>query len=127
MFPDEALFNALNVPTVTVLLDTVAGVIGIFSGSIIPQWFTSDKVINFYMTGQYSGGNENEEFLYTINCRAKTFAESQAIAQAVFFVLNRRNIGNMYFVCDILRTIPPENDADTFNTPIEILIKKRGA
>ena len=60
-----------------------------------------------------------------MNCRAKTDKESREIAQAVFAALNRADFQDYHTNCTVLPIIPPQDDTDTFNTPIEVLLKTR--
>ncbi len=125
MFGSDLLYTALNVTDVTDLLDTDEGQKGLFDGRLIPEWFTEDKVINFYSTGVIDGALEYGSYYYSVNCRAKTDGESRTIAQAVFTQLNRADFTDYHTNCSVLGTLPPQDDTDVFNTPVEVLIKTR--
>jgi hypothetical protein len=124
-FNSNLLYDALNVTDITDLLDTVSGVKGLFDGRSVPDFFTADKTINFYITSPINGGLEWSEYIYSVNCRAKTDGESREIAQVVFNKLNRADFNGYHTNCNVLGTIPPINDIDNFNTPIEVILKSR--
>jgi hypothetical protein len=119
------MYDALNQASITDLLDTVDGVKGLFDARAVPEFFTGFKTINFYLVSPISGALEWSEYRYSVNCRAKTDGESRAIAQAVFTALNRADFTDYHTNCDVLPTIPPADDTDVYNTPVEILLKTR--
>ena len=119
------LYNAINVSSVTDLLDTVSGVVGLFDGRVVPEFFTGFKTINFYLSSPFSGSQEWAEYNFSINCRAKTGAESRTIAAAVFDQLNRADFTDFHTNCDVLGTLPPIDSTDVFNTPVECILKSR--
>lgn len=121
MFGSDLLYSALNVSSITSLLDTN----GLFDGLLIPEWFDGFKTINFYLSGTASGAVEFGDYRYSVNCRAKTDGESRAIAQAVFNQLNRADFSGYHTNCSVLGTLPPQDDTDVFNTPIEVILKTR--
>jgi len=125
MFGSDLLYTAINVTDITDLLDTVDSVKGLFNARLIPEFFTGDNVINFYMTSPYSGNDEYNNYRYNINCRAKTDSESRAIAMAVFTQLNRADFIGYHTNIEVLGTLPPMDDTDVFNTPISVVLKSR--
>jgi len=125
MFGSDHLFTILNVSAVTNLLDTVGSVKGLFNSRSIPEFFTGFKTVNFYLSSPYNGSVEWEEYRYSINCRAKTDGESRAIAVQVFNLVNRADFTDGHTNCSVLGTLPPADDTDVFNTPIEVIIKTR--
>ena len=124
-FNSDLLFDALNQTSVTSLLDTQSSVLGLFDGRSIPEFFTLFKTINFYLISPFNGGLEWNEYKYSVNCRAKSDGESRVIAEAVFDALNRADFTDYHTNCNVLGTIPPQDDTDVFNTTIEILLKTR--
>lgn len=124
-FNSLKMYNALNQASITDLLDTVSTVKGLFDGRVIPEFFTSYKTINFYLTSPYSGSLEWEQYIYSVNCRAETDGESREIAEAVFNALNRADFSDYHTNCEVLPTLPPQDDTDVFNTPVEVLLKTR--
>lgn len=119
------LYTALNVTAITNLLDTYSTGKALFIEPVIPEKFTGSKSINAYMTSPANGALEYELYNYSASCRAKTAGESRTIAQAVHDAINRVNYTDYYIVSSIGVTIPPQDDTDNFNTPVEIIIKKR--
>jgi hypothetical protein len=107
------------------MLDSYLTTYALFNSYIIPADCTAKKTINFYQLGsidcrlEYGLGN------YTVNCRAETQAESEAIANAVITAVNRRSYTTYYLFCQLNQCVPPADNTDVFNTPVEITIKKR--
>lgn len=124
-FESDKMFDALNQTDITSLLDSQSGISGLFDSRVVPEFFTLNKTINFYLISPYSGALEWNEYIYSVDCRAKTDKESREIAQAVFDKLNRADFTDYHTYCDILPTIPPEDDNDVFNTPVEVNLKTR--
>lgn len=122
---NSTIYNALNVSGITALLGTYKTKTAIFSDALIPQDCTAEKTINFYASAPYSGVVEYSELIYTINCRAKTMKDSQTIAAAVRTAINRVSGIDYYITVDIIPTIPPADDRDNYNTPVEAKLKKR--
>ena len=123
-FNSDKIYDALNQSSITDLLDTVSDIKGLFDSRAIPDFFTSDKTINFYLLN-FDGSTEFQQYTYSVNCRAKTDGESLAIAQAVFNALNRADFTDYHTNCIIQTTLPPIDDNDVFNTPVEVLLKIR--
>ena len=124
-FNSDLMYDALNQASITGLLDTVSSIKGLFDSRGIPEFFTSPKTINFYLVSPINGALEWNEYIYSVNCRASTDGESRAIAQAVFTALNRADFTDYHTNCSVLGTIPPVDDTDVYNTPVEILLKSR--
>jgi hypothetical protein len=128
MFSSEDVYMALNVASITALLDDYEAsttVNALFDGHIIPQDFTGTESINFYMSGVFLGGIEWEEYRYSINCRSATDMGSRTMAKAVIDGINRVHYDDYFIVCSVLQTIPPMDKTDVYNTPVEATIKKR--
>lgn len=125
MLGSDKVYTALNVTNVTDLLDTFEGEKALFSDSLIPQTFGGDKSINFYMASPFSGGMEYNLYIYTANCRAKSYSDSRTIAEAVRSEVNRKKYTGCFMVANVLGTISPEDDTDNYNTPVEIIIKAK--
>jgi hypothetical protein len=125
LFGSDLLNNALNVAPITDLLDVYMSGKALFQGTLIPQDFTLDKSINIYMSGIYNAALEYDQYLYNISCRDKTETGSKTIAGAVITEINRVHYPDYYIVCSVLETIPPQDQTDNYNTPIEATIKAR--
>ena len=125
MFGATEIYNALNVSSITNLLDAWETEKALFNDSLIPESFTGKESINFYLSGTVDGGSEIPAYIYSVNCRSETFKKSVAMALAVYTALNRAYTNGGFKVCSILRTIPPVDPTDVYNTPIEIKIITR--
>jgi len=126
MFGSSEMYTALNITDITSLLDTYASSPALFSDDLLPQDFGADKKsINYYRVGLYDGGLEYSNYSYSINCRAKSKTESETIAQAVKDGINRTSYSDYFIVVNVLQTIPPIDDTDSYNTPLETTIKGR--
>ena len=125
MFGSNELYNALNDSAITDLLDAFSLSPALFSDSLIPQAFTGDASINFYMSGSYDATLSYDDYTYTVNCRDKSYSGSRTIAYAVISTINRVNYSDYYIVCKLMGTIPPMDDTDNYNSPVEVKIKKR--
>lgn len=128
MFNSEDIYTALNVAGITALLDDYEAsttVKALFDGIIIPQDFTGTESINFYMSGTFLAGMEYGNYRYSINCRSADYEDSRIMADMVIDSINRVSYPDHYIVCSVLQTIPPQDDTDVFNTPVEAILKKR--
>ena len=123
MLADNILYTALNVTDITDLLDDYELGKALWPEKIAPSNFDGDKYILFYMSSPFNAALEYGRYLYSINCRAKSKKKSQEIAIAVKDEINRRHYTNSFMTASILETIPPMNDTDNYNTPVEAIIK----
>jgi hypothetical protein len=129
VYGSSEIYTLLNVSAITTLLDSY--VIGetsyaaLFYDVLLPADFTGFKSINFYRTAAYAAAGEVQQFLYTINCRARTHAESVQIAYAVIAEINRVSFSSGFSICSLLPTLGPQDDTDVYNTPVEITLKLR--
>ena len=101
----------------------------IFNARMVPSDFNSLKTINFYATLPKSARAEFFESRWSVDCRSDVESESMNIASAVTDALNRvsSTVGsyNYFSVVDILGTIPPADNADVYNTPVQVYIRRR--
>lgn len=101
----------------------------IYSARLIPQTDTTYKTINYYLIGNFDGGLEYFNILWSIDCRSDNENESRQLAYLVFSLFNRYGATEgsyEYFaVCEILPTIPKLNDADVYNTPVQVTLRRR--
>ena len=101
----------------------------IYEGLKVPGDDDSEETINFYRINPFNGGLEYFESRFSIDCRSKSYLTSRDLASNVFTAINREFAtvnGKRYFaVCDILTTIPPVNDTDSYNTPVEVYLRRR--
>jgi hypothetical protein len=125
-FGHDEIYNALNVSAITDELDTGPDLSSaLWVSNVVPQDFAGNKSINVYTSGTYDPSLSYDEFTYTINCRAATYSESQAIAKAVVDNINRSHYTDYFILVFVLGTIPPADDQDNYNTPLTATIKKR--
>ncbi len=101
----------------------------IYNARMIPQTDDSAETINFYQAGTLNMTDEYFQLTWSIDCRAATDYTSQKIAGLVTTALNRVNTtvgGKDYFgTISILPTIPPADESDVYNTPVEIIVRRR--
>ncbi|HNX81919.1 MAG TPA: hypothetical protein PKL77_07215 [Candidatus Omnitrophota bacterium] len=102
----KALFNALIVPTVYS-----------FGGSSVK--ITAEKTINFYRIAPISTGSEVQRIVFQVNCRAPLLSQAETIGYAVFTQLHRRTYSGYFIRCKVLAPIPPADNTDTYNQPVE--------
>ena len=124
MFSSD-IYNALNVSSITNLLGDYANVKALFDSTVIPSDCSALRTINFYQTAPIDNRLEYGLGTYTVNCRAETQNEAETIAQAVVSAVNRRGSGDAFYYCQTGVTLPPQDETDVFNVPVEITIKKR--
>lgn len=125
MFGSDLLYSALNVSAITDLLDSYESGKALFGDYLVPQDFTGSKSINFYMINAYDASLDYKNYGYSINCRANDLDTSRSLAIAVIDEINRSNYTDCYMVCTVLSTIPPTDDTDNYNTPVEVTIKQQ--
>ena len=119
------IYTALNKTSITNLLDSYLSGKALFAEALMPESFTGNKSINFYMATSFNGGLEYREYTYSVSCRAQTQGEAQTIAEAVFDEINRTSYGDYYIVCRVNPVIPPRDERDNYNVPVEITLKTR--
>lgn len=129
MFGADLIYTALNVSAITDLLDSyIMDSItykALFNDVIIPSYFTGKKSINYYLISPVIGAANIEEYEYSINCRAETFKESLTMAYTVHTALNRIHGVDSFKISTVLKTIPPIDETDVYNTPLTINLLKR--
>lgn len=125
MFGATEIYTALNVSSITNLLDAYSTGKALFNDSLIPADCTADKSINFYLISPIVGASNTEEYEYSINCRAATFNASLTMAYTVHTALNRIHGVDSFKISSVLQTIPPQDSTDVYNTPLTIRLKMR--
>lgn len=97
----------------------------IWYDSILPAEVTEgeESTINYYRITPVEGGLNYLQVIYSVNCRASTSAKSEALATAVFNVLNRHSQDSVFFVGNVLGPIPPSDPTDNYNSPVEVLTR----
>jgi len=126
MIGQTAIFNALSADSLVVsLISTVNGWGCIAVGSREPDtWGPKDSTISIYSASPVDHSLEYLSNTITANCRAETEGKALTLAAAVVTALNRKDItGGGRFYCSTLPVIPPLDETDSFNVPVEIVIK----
>lgn len=113
-----------NEAAVTDIVDT-----SIYTARLVPETDDSSETINYYRTGNLDRSLNYFDILWSINCRGSTEKLSNQIAEAVGDALNRNFdtvSGKQYYsVVSVLPTIPPIDNADVYNTPVEINLRRK--
>ena len=101
----------------------------VYNAAMIPQTDTSEKVINFYPVGTLDNSLNYFQLEISVDCRAKTDYEAYEIATAVSSALNRKAVqvgSSVYFgTISILPVIRPADEADSYNVPVQILVRRK--
>lgn len=112
--------------TLTALLDSIGSDPAIVYDRIMPETFTGNKSINYYLSEPYDPNISYGRETYSINCRAATLQAANAIALQLITTLSRANIAvNTFSKIRILPPIPPVDSTDNFNVPVECIIQNR--
>lgn len=101
----------------------------LYNARMIPDTETSRETINFYPVGNYDARLEYFTIPWSIDCRASTTIGSIAIAVAVRDAINRvtASVGGYVYhgVIQIGGVIPPADEADVYNTPVTITVRRK--
>lgn len=101
----------------------------IYNARMVPQTDTNDETINFYRSSNFNAALNYFDATWSIDCRAKSEYEAYDLADAVKDALNRKSAaagGYIYFgTISILPAIPPADDADVYNVPVEINLRRK--
>lgn len=128
----QAELNALlEDASITALI--TQGANGIFYDTVIPDKYPTsgaetgneDATINYYRIDPVNGGLDYMQTSYSVNSRAPSQKEAEAIAQAVKDVVNRHSSSEVFFVVAVLAVIPPSDATDNYNAPVEVIAKGR--
>ena len=126
MYGSDEIYDALNVASVTALIDTYGDdeAPAIFADMVIPADIDEEsKTINYYRSGPLNLALDEEIYIYTVNCRAKTYNDAETIMKAVADSINRTNYSGYFITCQALPVIMPQNEQDNYNCPLEITVK----
>lgn len=101
----------------------------IYNSRLIPETETSTETINFYRTNSFNAALDYFDAIWSIDCRAKNEYEAYDLAEAVKNALNRKTStvgGCIYFgTISILPVIPPIDETDVYNVPVEINLRRK--
>jgi hypothetical protein len=100
-----------------------------YNSRMVPETETSKTTVNFYPVGNYDASFEYFSIPWSIDCRAPTSNSSIELAIEVRDALNRETAvvgGYTYFgVIQIGGVIPPLDDADVYNTPVTLTVRRK--
>ena len=122
---DKILELLLNTTAITDLLDTYVGEPAIWFDTIVPTKYKGNKCINFYSSVPVNGALEYGDYIHTINCRMPKHNDVLQLQKTVFDTFNRHNTltGRGLFLGKAFPVIPPTDEMDLYNAPIEIKLK----
>ena len=96
---------------------------------LVPQIDGSDNTINFYRTGNVNSADNFFQTEWSVDCRAKEEYTALDIATAVRDAINRNFAsvgGKRYFsTVAILPAIEPADDADVYNVPVTVTLRRK--
>lgn len=124
-YGQSQLHTLLTDSTITTLLTD--GASGVWYDNVIPDETTGpqESTINYYRIAPVNGGMEYMQTSYSVNCRAESMADAEALATAVHAKVNRYSSGGYHFISSVLSTIPPIDLTDNYNAPIEVISRAR--
>ena len=107
----------------------LVGTTHIHNARMVPETDTSKDTINFYQVTPWNVAQEYFDITWSIDCRSEIQSTSEATARAVSDALNRESatVGgkDYYGVAEIFPAIPPADQADVYNTPVQIRLRRR--
>ena len=116
------------------ILSTTSAITAIVSTSIynavlIPASDTNKRTINYYPITPYDPNLNYLQITWSVNCRHETYDGSRSLAELVTNAINRKfatvNTKLHFATITILSTLPPADDTDVYNTPVDVIIKRR--
>lgn len=101
----------------------------VYNSRMVPETETGTETVNFYITGIYDAALPFFTVPWSIDCRSLTGYGSIGLAVEVRDALNRETavVGGYTYhgVIQIGGTIPPIDQADVFNTPVTITVRRK--
>lgn len=101
----------------------------IYNARMVPATEESTETINFYRSAPFDAAMTYFDTVWSIDCRAKSEYTAYDLADTVKDALNRKSSavgGYIYFgTISILPAIPPADDADVYNVPVEINLRRK--
>ena len=88
----------------------------------IKNFDVSDTTINHYNVTPLDDSILLTDVVRSISCRAYTAQDAETLQTAVKDALNRKRVNDSFFVCSRLSIIPPADESDNFNAPVEVKI-----
>lgn len=121
----DTLYNALLADSALVAIvgDKIA------TGPKDPKdWGPNDPTVTVYSSGVRDHSLAYLDNTLTVNCRASSETAALQIAGAVVSAVNRvRASGRGRFYCSTSGTIKPIDSTDSYNVPVEVIIKGQTA
>lgn len=101
----------------------------VYNARMVPEEEPARTTVNFYPFGTYDARLEYFSLEWNVDCRAPTSAGSLELAVAVRDAVNRITsaVGGYVYhgVVQIGGPIPPADEADVYNTPVTVTIRRR--
>jgi hypothetical protein len=123
---DRIMATILADAPILALLSSYGGNKAVFGDRVVPKDLPAGSTsINFYHA-PVNPTLEYEDEVYTLNCRGPAFTDSRNIQNAVVTAFNRKaSQTDGFYTCNVLAIIPPADQTDNYNGPVEVRIKKR--
>lgn len=126
---DAGLFEALDQVALTDLLGEFADGPALFMERAVPAECAAVPAVNVYRTSPIDHGSEVDQVSYSVNCRADSEGVAISVALAAAALLKRTSAavgGYVYFfVPSLLPSLPPVDQTDLWNAPVEVVVKAR--
>ena len=107
---EYAVFNSNLIPS------------DISTDSGLKNFDVSDTTINHYTVTPQDDSIPLTDLTRSVSCRAYTYEDAETLQTAVSDALNRKRVNDSFFVCSRLSIIPPADESDNYNAPVEVKI-----
>lgn len=101
----------------------------IYNARMVPETEDNQTTLNFYVAGRYNAAQVFFSAEWSVDCRAPSSYDSLQLAVAVRDAINRVTsaVGGYTYhgVIQIGGTIPPADEADVYNTPVTLTVRRR--
>ena len=101
----------------------------IYNARMIPRTETNMTTINFYRIGVFNAAQEFFQTDWSVDCRAASDHDAIDLASAVKDALNRKDAAvssyEYYTTVQIGQVIPPANEADVYNVPVTVTVRRK--
>ena len=122
---DSSVTSLLTQGTNGIIYDTVFPQIYPNTGDPGTQVGATDSTINYYRVSPVDVRTLPMQTTYSVNCRASNMAAAEEIQKAAKDVLNRHSNGSVIFGVQVLSTIPPADETDNYNAPLEVIARSK--
>lgn len=122
----KMIFNGLVIPELTAVSYKIKSTDAdtttlLLNGKLRPT--VQFRTVNIYRETPIDGYLPHKEADYSINCRAYTQADAEALAIAVYNALNKQGDSQHNCLCLIEQVIPPRDEQDNYNARITAKMK----